>query len=357
MLTLLWKKTTFLILLLLLFAFVVTPSHQRSLVILLFFVVLLLLIPARTTKSKPYSEFILPTLLVLLLLIIFPFLATLILAVFHVDGTNLISFSWSFVGLGNFRSLFTTNIDFFSIWRTLEFSIVAVSIEIIIGLALGFSFARLGNKMDVLRVFFILPVVIPPLIAGMLWRSIFDQSFGLFNRFIELLGGDKVVWLSLSSPQLLETIGDSKNWLEALLNLRPGLGCALVTEIWQWTPFVALIIAAALRTLPKEQIEWAKSQGAYSRAMIQHVYMPYILPVLGIVGILRLIDCLKTYESIWTLFANNSQTATLTIRITTYALETRNFGVGAALSILYIILASVIIMIFVKKFFKTDGYL
>ncbi|MFW9940487.1 MAG: carbohydrate ABC transporter permease [Candidatus Thorarchaeota archaeon] len=335
-------------------AFIAIPPQQRSLMIVLFFLAFLLLIPARTKKSRPYFQFVFPTLLVLLFLIIFPFLATLILAVFHVDGTNLILFSWSFVGLENFRSLFTTNLDFFSTWRTLEFSIVAVTIELIIGLVLGFSFARLGNRMDVLRVFFVLPVVIPPLIAGMLWRSIFDQSFGVLNRFIELLGGVKVVWLSLSSPQFLETIGSSKNWLEPLLNLRPGLGCALVTEIWQWTPFVTLIIATALRTLPKEQIEWAKSQGAYSHAMIKHIYIPYILPVVGVVGILRLIDCLKTYESIWTLFANNSQTATLTIRITTYALETRNFGLGAALSVLYIILASVIIIIFAKQFFEAN---
>jgi len=122
-------------------------------------------------------------------------------------------------------------------------------------------------------------------------------------------------------------------------------------------PFVALVVAATLRTIPKEQIEWGKTQGASYYLLVKQIYLPYVVPLLAIVGTLRLIDCLKTYESIWTLFANNAETASISIRITTLALETRNYGMGAALSVLYIIFASILITPFAKRIFgRKLGY-
>jgi multiple sugar transport system permease protein len=176
----------------------------------------------------------------------------------------------------------------------------------------------------------------------MLWRSIFDQSFGLANLIITNMGFQKITWLSLESPSLFNS-GITKS-----LNINLGFFCAIAAEVWQWTPFIAVLIGVSLKSIPTELSEWFKVKKLSLLNISRSLYIPYFKNILIVVFIIRFIDCFKTYEILWTFFGNSIDTASISIRIATYVLEVRSYSYGASLSILLFLL--VFIMLFISFF-------
>lgn len=321
--------------------FVVGNGALRSFIVLFGFACFLIARPIWASDTNAYNRFTLATRVVLAILVALPFLCTVVFSLFKVDSINLHTFNWGWAGTENYRAILSNPTDLFGLWRTIQFTTVAVGLETLLGVLIGAALGQVGDRMLILRSLFILPVIMPPLIAGMLWRSLLDQSFGGLNRLLGWIGVEGLPWLSLTSLKFLDSYSVVVPYLRDLANLRLGMFSALITEVWQWTPFVALIIAAGIRMIPREHTEWARTQGASGFQLFWLVQLPHLKSLIGLVVVLRFIDCLKTYESIWVFFGNNTETATSAIRIATYAVEMRDFGHGAALALVYLALAVV----------------
>jgi len=216
-----------------------------------------------------------------------------------------------FVGLRNY--IFLWNDDAFreSLGVTLKFAGAVVTIELVIGVGLALLLDRNIRGMSVLRTLFILPMMIAPVVVGLMWRYMYHPTVGTFNRGLEAIGIEGVDWLGQN----------------ALLSV-------IIADIWQWTPFIFILSLAALQSLPRSALEAARIDGATAWQQIWHIKLPLMLPVLIVTALLRLIDAFKVLEVILVMTEGGPGLSTeiVALRISRTATEFRELGVAAAMS-------------------------
>ncbi len=185
-----------------------------------------------------------------------------------------------YVGLENYRTVLRDGAFWESVRVTIQFTLFAVSIEMVLGIAVAFLINGATVGKGLIRSLLILPLATAPAVTGLFWRYLYDTQFGLYNYFLGLVGLPQPNWL-----------GDT----------RIGIWSVIVFDVWQWTPFVALIVLAGLQSLPKEPFEAAELDGASTWRVLRRLTFPMLMPVLTLIGILRTIDCLRLYDAVATL--------------------------------------------------------
>ncbi|WP_394689368.1 carbohydrate ABC transporter permease [Hoeflea sp.] len=230
-----------------------------------------------------------------------------------------------FVGLKNYITLWNDPNFHESLGVTLKFAFFVVSFEMLIGVGLALLLDRNIRGMSVLRTLFILPMMIAPVVVGLMWRYMYHPTVGTFNRFLEDVGLPKVDWLG-----------------------QHALGSIIIADIWQWTPFIFILSLAALQSLPRSALEAAKIDGATAWQQIIHIKLPLMMPVLIVTCLLRLIDAFKVLEVILVMTEGGPGLSTeiLALRISRTATEFRELGVAAAMSnyLLILLLAFTVAM-------------
>jgi len=215
---------------------------------------------------------------------------------------------------------------------TLKFSSIVVSTEMIVGVGLALLLDRNIRGISVLRTIFILPMMIAPIVVGLMWRYMYHPSVGTFNRTLKDWGLEPIPWLSDSGWALTSII---------------------IADIWQWTPFIFILALAALQSLPRSALEAARIDGASGWQQILHIKLPLMMPVLVVTLLLRLIDSFKVLEVILVMTNGGPGLSTeiLSLRIARTASEFRELGVAAAMSnyLLLLLLALTIIMFVYNK--------
>lgn len=216
-----------------------------------------------------------------------------------------------FVGLKNYVTLFYDPAFRESLFVTLTFALCVVTAEMFIGVGLALLLDRNIRGMSVLRTLFILPMMIAPVVVGLMWRYMYHPTIGIFNRFLDAVGLEKIDWLGQN----------------ALLSV-------ILADIWQWTPFIFILSLAALQSLPSSVIEAARIDGATSFQLIRFIKLPMMLPILIVTALLRLIDAFKVLEVILVMTQGGPGLSTeiLALRISRTATEFRELGVAAAMS-------------------------
>ncbi|MEL6702427.1 MAG: sugar ABC transporter permease, partial [Pseudomonadota bacterium] len=216
-----------------------------------------------------------------------------------------------YVGFKNYVTLFYDPAFRESLGVTLTFAFFVVVLEMIIGVGLALLLDRNIRGMSVLRTIFILPMMIAPVVVGLMWRYMYHPTIGTFNTTLESLGLPKVDWL-----------GD-----HALMSV-------IIADIWQWTPFIFILSLAALQSLPKSALEAARIDGATGWQQIWFIKLPMMMPILIVTGLLRLIDAFKVLEVILVMTEGGPGLSTeiLALRISRTATEFRELGVAAAMS-------------------------
>lgn len=216
-----------------------------------------------------------------------------------------------FVGLSNYIYLWNDESFRESLVVTLKFAISVVSVEMVIGVGLALLLDRSLRGMSLLRTLFILPMMIAPVVVGLMWRYMYHPTVGVFNRSLESVGLGSVDWLGK----------------HALLSV-------IIADIWQWTPFIFILSLAALQSLPRSALEAARIDGATGWQQIVHIKLPLMMPVLIVTCLLRLIDAFKVLEVILVMTEGGPGLSTeiLALRISRTATEFRELGVAAAMS-------------------------
>jgi len=227
------------------------------------------------------------------------------------------------VGLRNYISLFSDLAFHESLWVTISFAFVVVIVEMFIGVGLALMLDRNIKGMSLLRTVFILPMMIAPIVVGLMWRYMYHPSVGVFNKTLNALGFESVPWLSDSGWAFTSIV---------------------IADVWQWTPFIFILSLAALQSLPQSTIEASRIDGATPWQQIIFIKIPLMMPVLIVTLLLRLIDAFKVLEVILVMTNGGPGLSTeiLALRISRTASEFRELGVAAAMSNLLLILLLVI---------------
>ena len=217
-----------------------------------------------------------PAVVALLLIGLYPLLYALVLSVqkYHLTQT---AGNGTFVWFTNYVSVFRDP-DFWSaLGRSGLFLVISLSLQIVFGVAIALfleqnQWRRLTN---VVQIALVVPIAMTPAVIGLLARLIYNRDFGLLNYLIGLVGFEKRSWLG--EPSLAMT-------------------ALIATDVWQWTPFAALVMISSLTTVPRESLEAAKLDAPGWWSVVRHVQLPYLLPGITAVLIVRTADILKLFD-------------------------------------------------------------
>jgi multiple sugar transport system permease protein len=270
--------------------------------------------------------FVLPGLLLLFAIIIFPLLFTIRVSL---SGWNVVSPSLDWIGIKNYVGVLSDRRFYDAMLRLGLLSFVTVILQYVLGFGLALLVWRDIYAKRFLRVLFLIPMMTTPVIMAVIWRTIFHESLGPANDLIGLIGMGPVQWLTQSTPATIAVI---------------------IVEVWQWTPFMFLLLLAGLISLPREPFLAAAIDGAGPIRTFLNVTFPMLLPVSIGAIIIRLIEASKIVESVYVLTSGGPGTATETAGYYIYIRGLRDFEIGyaAALSITYLIVLTVILTIIAK---------
>lgn len=200
----------------------------------------------------------------------------------------------SFVGLRNYTEVLTDAGLWHSVWITLEYALLATAIETVLGVGVALLLNRSSLVGRIFEKVLILPLMIAPVIAAIMWKLMFNPSFGVLNHILGL--------------------GHSFDWLSH----RNALFSAVLVDVWVFTPFVAILVLAGMRSLPKDPFEASEVDGAGWLYMFRRLMLPMIWPYLLVAVIFRLMDCLKIFDIIYVLTAGGPGEATTNLQVNAY---------------------------------------
>ena len=264
-----------------------------------------------------------PSVFLLLLIGLFPLIYAFVVSFQQVTMTD---YDTSFAGFINYQALFSDQRLWEAILHTLVLTVIALPIELVLGLALAHLFLEKMPGKQIFISLIVLPTVISPIVSGATWRLLFDQRYGPINQIISWIVGRDVVMLWTIEPILVY----------------PAI---LICEIWQWTPFMFLILLAALSNVDKSLIEAAELDGARFWRIFFKIELPAIWPVMAIAILIRGVDLFRIFDMVWALTGGGPGTFTETISIYTYVQGFKQFETSYTAAIAFLIVALMSIVV------------
>jgi len=276
-----------------------------------------------------------PSLLVMLGVTLWPVVSTFILSFFHAPpGINQVR---TFVGLENYIEMLKDQLFWETIGRTLYFTVVSVALELILGLSIAQLIHSHPWGWQFLRLSLIIPWAVPTIVNGAMWRWIYSSDFGALNGLLMQLGLIKhyVPWLTL--PNL-------------------AMPLVILADIWHTMPFVALVLQAALATLPEDLDEAAAVDGANAWQRFWQIRLPLLRPAILVALIVRTVDAFRVFDIVYIITSGGPAYKTLTITYLTY-LNSFAFGkqgTGAALSFLISTFTIIMALIYIRFLYRPE---
>ena len=260
-----------------------------------------------------------PALLFVLLLMVFPVVYTVWTSLTGWDlGTG---HPATFIGAGNYQTLLVDERFRAAIGRTLAFTVIAVGVEVVLGVAIALILHREFRGRRVVSSILLLPMMATPVAMAMVWLLMYEPTAGVID------------W-ALRSAHLPTPL-----WIASTDTVIPAL--ALV-DVWEWTPMVVLITLAGLASLPTDPFEAAVIDGASTLQVIRRITLPLLVPTILVAALLRLIDALKTFDIIYTMTGGGPGFSSETLNVFAYQQAFLYFSFGYASSVLIVFFAIVL---------------
>ena len=264
-----------------------------------------------------------PAVFLLLLIGLFPLIYSLVVSFMRID---MMDTDTSFAGLYNYTQLFKDKRLWESLLHTALITLIALPVELLLGLAMAYLFLEKMPGRQIFISLLVLPTIISPVVAGATWRLLFDNRFGPINQVLGWISGHPVAALWTISPNLVY----------------PAI---IFCEIWQWTPFMFLILLAALSNVDRSLTEAAEIDGAGFIRTFFRIVLPAIWPVMAIAILIRGLDLVRIFDIIWALTSGGPGTMTETISIYAYTQGFRQFETSytAAIAFLVIVILTIVV--------------
>src|SRR5215475_6817904 len=264
-----------------------------------------------------------PAVFILLLIGLFPLVYSLIKSFQHI---TMLEEDTSFAGLANYIQLFHDARLWQSLLHTAIITAIALPLELVFGLLMAQLFLERLPGRQIFVSLLVLPTVIAPIVAGATWRLMFDNRYGPINQIIGWFAGHPVAALWTVSPNLVY----------------PAI---IFCEVWQWTPFMFLILLAALSNVDRSLTEAAEIDGARFWRSFRYIVLPAIRPVMAIAILIRGLDLFRIFDIIWALTMGGPGTRTETISVYTYVQGFRQFETSYTAAIAFLIIALLTVIV------------
>jgi multiple sugar transport system permease protein len=240
-----------------------------------------------------------------------------------------------FIGLDNYLTVLYDPSFWGALGRTFLFLVTVVPIQIALGLVIALLLHKPGLSGFKLlaRLSLVIPLATAPAVVGLIGRLIFNRDFGVANAVLALVGGGPIEWL-----------GDTTNAFIAVA----------LMDIWQWTPFCALVLLAGLTMVPTEIEEAARLETKSRWQIVRYVQLPFLLPSVTVILILRTADILKMFDTVFTMTRGGPGAATELVSVYIQRVGFRVFdqGVASAQAIMLLILTIVLARLYVKYVYR-----
>jgi multiple sugar transport system permease protein len=237
--------------------------------------------------------------------------------------------TWRWVGLDNYSQLIHSS-DFWTVVEnTVLLTVVGVAIQVVLGTALALFFNQQLRGGSIVRGILILPMLLTPIVVGLMWRALLDPNWGLLNWLAIQLGLGHVGWLSDPSVALWTLV---------------------VVDSWQWTPFVFVIVYARLQALPQEVFEAGSVDGANWFQRTLYLTLPLLAPAIVFAAVFRAIDAFRTFDLVYGLTNGGpgESTTTLSFQAFQNGFEFQHYGYASAISYVMVIAAAIGITLLFK---------
>lgn len=270
-----------------------------------------------------------PVALVFLVLSGFPVLNLLGLSFFNVEWHEGAA-DFSYVGLANYRRLFLNETIYWAgVRNTLVFALGVVTCQMVLGFSMALAVNRAGSAgRTILTGIFLLPIVIPPIVIGTMWRLVMGREFGLANTLLRALGLQEVDWLG--NPDI-------------------ALASVMFVDVWHWTPFVFLLMLAGLESLDEEVLDAARMDVTGFWQEVRHIILPLMLPTIVITVLFRVILSFKVFDEVYLLTSGGPGTATEVINFSIYRTFFRQDQVGYGSAMSVVTLFAIALMVIVAR--------
>jgi multiple sugar transport system permease protein len=273
-------------------------------------------------RKESGHRFVAPALALLFFVTVYP-----IMYVFYLSlNRKLLIFDISrFVGLENYLFLLKDDRFWNAFINTTYFTLVSVSLEVLLGLSVAVLLDRSLKIKGLLRAVVLIPWAIPTVVSAKMWEWIYNADFGILNYLI----GSKVNWLG--SPFL-------------------AINAAVFMDVWKTTPFVAILLMAGLKVIPQELYQAARIDGAGRWTIFRKITLPLLKPVILIVLIFRTLDAFRVFDAIYVLTGGGPANTTETLSIYAYKVlfQTLQFGYGSALSVIVFLCVACMSLIYIR---------
>jgi multiple sugar transport system permease protein len=258
----------------------------------------------RTQAILPYA-LISPILIAILALGLYPFLYVIWLS-FQMQTA---STKPVFVGLQNFLEIFLDSTFREVIGNTLVYVVSTVVTEFLIGLGLALLLNREFKGKRIIAPLIYLPMIVTPVAVGLTFRIIYNVEYGPLTYFLSLVGLSPVLWVASATYALFSLI---------------------LVDIWQWTPFMFLVLLAGLQNVSPECVEASQLDGASYWQRFRHITLPFLRGSIAVAVLIRMIDAFKAFDIIYTVTEGGPGTSSTVISFFTYILAFRRFSLGSA---------------------------
>jgi len=275
-------------------------------------------------RALPYL-LIAPTVAVLLALSIYPLIYAVKVSLQTESEGGV---RWTF---RNFTRLFSDEFFLSALKHTLVYASIALTVEFLLGLALAVLLNRSIRGRSFFRAALLVPMMLPPVVVGVIWRLMLNPRFGAVNGTLKGFGFNTEALAWTGSPKL-------------------AFASVILVDIWQWTPFMFLILLAGLQAIPEEPYEAARIDGSTPWQTFRHVTLPLLKPAILIALLLRTMDLLRIFDQIFILTEGGPGGATEPISLYIYRTAFRfgDFGYAAAMSFVLLILTNIISLLYIR---------
>lgn len=277
---------------------------------------------------RRYLIFVLPALAVMAAVIIFPWLFTLFMSV---HDWRIGQAEHRFIGFDNFVRLFHDERFIGAVIRTLFYTVLAVVLPLVFGVLSALVFHRRFPLRGLLRGIFIMPMMATPVAVGLVWTMMFHPQLGVLNYLLSLVGIPPSLW-----------VFDQTTVIPSLV----------LVETWQWTPLVMLIVLGGLAALPTEPYESALIDGATPWQMFRYITLPLVLPFIMVATIIRMIDAVKAFDTIFVITQGGPGTASETINLFLYTEAFAFYEIGYASAVVVVFFVVILVLCFLLLYLR-----
>lgn len=288
------------------------------------------MVTPKNSASRFSLRMLMPTAAVLVVMTAYPLVFTFYYSLTDYNLLRNLRTPASFVALGNYGKLLADPYFQQAVWNTVRFTILAVFFEMLLGLTMALLVNGLGRGQKLVRILLLLPYLLPTVTVALSWRMMLSPNYGIVNQTLNALGLPVYNWFS---------------------DIRTAFGMLVLIDIWQSSPFVFLLLYAALQSVPESQYEAARIDGAGALQLLLHITIPNIRASLALCALLRTIDSFRLFDKVNLLTGGGpaNTTATITQYLYNFGIKSLDFGYGSAGAVVMTLLVLILSSFYIRR--------